>query len=245
MRPSDSNTALADYCKAVLSGRIRDRWIDSQIDRLLPVYRVIKEIRANLFLNWFSLRFPSTPILYIIRHPCAVVLSHLQVSWEVDEDIASFLAQDRLVADFLSDKLELIRAAKTFEEKVAVVWCVTNLVPLSQFQGVQLNVFFYEHLCTQIEEEIPRIFQAIRHVYRPSVFRSAALPSVTSRLFSPIMTGGSKIDGWQKALHAEQIRRVMAIVDAFGLSHYYDETPMPRANAWVTPPVQPSVACNA
>jgi hypothetical protein len=230
-RPADANAALAGYCERVLSGRIRNRWIDRQVERLLPRYRVIKEIRANLFLKWFSERFPATPILFIMRHPCAVVHSYLQLGWPIERDIASFLAQDTLVADFLSAKLDLIRGARSIEEQVAVAWCVTNLVPLSQFQGPELNLFFYERLCTQLEAEAPRLFQAIGRDYSQSVFKSAATPSTTARRSSAVITGGNRIDGWQKGLSAAQVRRIMGIVSAFGLDQYYDEDLLPRLDA--------------
>jgi hypothetical protein len=228
MRPSEAGTALASYCERVLSGRIRNRWIDRQVDCLLPQYRVIKEIRANLFLKWFSERFPATPILFIIRHPCAVVHSYLQLGWPIDQDIDSFLAQEQLIADFLSAKLDLIQGARTIEEQVAVAWCVTNLVPLTQFQGSQLNLFFYERLCTQLEAEAPRLFQAIGRSYDQSLFRAADTPSTTARRGSAVMTGGNRIDGWQQALSAAQVGRIMAIVAAFGLDRYYDDSPLPR-----------------
>jgi hypothetical protein len=44
-----------------------------------------------------------------------------------------------------------------------VIWCVTNLVPLSQFPPDELALFFYEDRCLQPEREIPSLFRALGH----------------------------------------------------------------------------------
>ncbi len=131
MRPDDDHPALEDFCRRVFTGDIRDPWIDRQVDRLFPRYRIIKEIRANLLLKWISNRFPEVPILFIIRHPCAVVASRMQLGWDTDADIAEFLAQPELVQDFLEDKRDLIESCQTPAEKHAVIWAISNLVPLA------------------------------------------------------------------------------------------------------------------
>jgi hypothetical protein len=110
MHPLARNDAWLTYCRKVVSGRIRHQWTDRHVDHMFPKYRVIKEVRASLFLKWFSHNFPCVPILFIIRHPCAVVLSRMQLSriedgWEPEPDINVFLAQQELVSEFLADKL--------------------------------------------------------------------------------------------------------------------------------------------
>ena len=220
-RPEQENLALQHYCEKIFRGRIRHPWIDREVDQLRPRYRLIKEIRANLFLRWINLHFPQLPLLFIIRHPCAVVQSRLQLNWATDSDIAPFLAQEDLREDFLKDKLMIIQQAKTAEEKHAVIWCISNLVPLRQFPPGSLQVVFYENLCVQPEIEIPAIFAAIGQPYDDSVFRYANRPSGTSRANSAVVTGKNRVDGWRQKLTPEQIKRILAIVDAFGLSDLY------------------------
>lgn len=227
MRPAEHDQDLMVYCHAVLSGKLRHRWIDREVSHIFPKYRVIKEIRANLFLKWFNNNYSNVPILFIIRHPCAVVLSNIQLSWPAGQDINSFLSQEKLIADFLRDKLDIIQAAETLEEKIAVIWCVTNMVPLRQFCDSELNIFFYEHLCTQPEIEIPRIFRTARQEYDESVFKSAGNPSTTTRLSSAVMTGSNRVTDWKRKLSPAQVDRILSIVRAFGLNCYYDESVMP------------------
>ena len=227
MKPGEKNNALRSYCQKVFTGEIRDRWIDQQVDLLFPKCRLIKEIRANLFLGWIQVNFPEIPILFIVRNPCAVVLSRMQLSWWTDEDIAPFLSQPKLIDDFLVDKLEVIRRATTIEEKHAIIWCVSNLVPIRQFRSRGLTVVFYEHLCVQPEVEVRRMFGTIDQVYDGSIFRSVIRPSATSRHTSAIVTGEDKVMRWKQVLSTEQIDNILRVVRDFGLDYIYGDSAAP------------------
>jgi hypothetical protein len=228
-RPSDSNEELRAYCHRVLTGAIRDKWIDCQVEHLFARYRVIKAIRANLFLKWMHDRFPEVKLLFIVRHPCAVVLSRLQLGWATDTDIQPFLAQRDLVEDCLASRMDMVERAETPEEKHAIIWCISNLVPLSQFGADDFNVVFYEHLCTQPEIEVPRIFRAVSLPYRDDVFRRVVRPSTTTVRTSAIVTGEDKVTRWKGAFSCEQIDSILSIVRGFGLDHIYGESTMPSA----------------
>src|SRR5690606_27560775 len=137
-RPYEKNPQLSAYCQQLFAGVVRHPWIDRELTNLRPSYRVIKEIRANLFLKWLHVNFPQVPLLLIVRHPCAVVLSRLQLRWATDGDIHACLGQEQLVTDFLRPYLALIEGAQTDEEKHAIIWCIHYLVPLQQFAAGEL-----------------------------------------------------------------------------------------------------------
>ena len=227
MNPSEQDDKLYLYSQKIFSGDIKDRWIDRQVENLFPKYRLVKEIRANLFLNWIHLRFPEIPLIFIIRHPCAVVASRLQLKWASDSDIEPFLAQPKLIEDFLKDKLDVIRQAKTVEEKHALIWCISNLIPLKQFERSELNVIFYENLVLQPEIEIPRIFRAINLDYTETVFKYVSRPSTTSIRSSAIVTGSDKVSHWKNELSPQQITNILAVVKAFDLDYIYGEAARP------------------
>jgi hypothetical protein len=173
MRPESDDEELQAYCHRVFSGRIRHRCIDQEVGCLLPRYRVIKEIRANLMLQWIRRRFPLVPVLFVIRHSCAVVLSRMELDWATDDDIAPMLAQPDLLDDFLAAKIDLIHGAATPEAKHAVVWCVNNLVPLTQFGPGELHTVFYEDLCLRPGEAVPAVCRVAGHsLPRRSIARS-------------------------------------------------------------------------
>lgn len=227
MRPESFDEELRNYCQVVFSGNIRHPWIDRQVTAIFPHYRLIKEIRANLFLKWIHNHFPQIPLLFVIRHPCAVVLSRLQLGWATDGDIEPFLTQEELVQDFLVDKMDVIRGARSPEEKHAVIWCVSNLVPLSQFAPGELPIVFYEHLCTRPEAEVERIFCTINQAYTSSVFDTMERPSTTATSASAVMHGDDRVTRWQRELSVRQIDDILSIVEAFGMSHLYSDSPLP------------------
>jgi hypothetical protein len=228
-RPFTENPSLYTYCDTVLHGRIRHPWIDREVATLRPEYRLIKEIRANLFLKWMQQKFPQTPLVFILRHPCAVVLSRLQLQWATDSDIDSFLCQPQLMEDFLSDKLEIATQIRSDAAKHAFIWCISNLVPLRQFKPGELPIVYYEHLVAQPDVGIPDLFAKIGIAeYQDSVYQAIQKPSATSKNHSAVVMGRSQLTQWQSKLSARQIDDVLAVVTAFGLETFYDESPHPR-----------------
>jgi hypothetical protein len=175
--------------------------------------------------------FPEVPLLFIVRHPCAVVLSRMQLGWATDTDIDPFLSQAKLFDDFLADKIETIRRAKTAEEKHAIIWCISNLVPITQFNSGELNLIFYEDLCIQPEVEIPKIFQAIKHQHQASVFEHINQPSTTTVRTSAVVTGEDKVARWKKELSPKQINNILSVVEDFRLDYIYGNTFTPLVAA--------------
>jgi hypothetical protein len=230
-RTADPAPDLYAYAETVLKGSVRHKWIDREIGRIFMEYRIIKEIRANLFLNWLHSRFPDVPLLFIVRHPCAVVLSRMEANWGAGEDLDALLSQTELIDDFLYDKMDIISSARTIEAKHAVLWAIQHLVPIRQFHAGQLNTIFYENLCLQPEVEIPRIFQIIRHKYRDSVFKYVEIPSRTITRTSAPMTGDNKVTRWKKKLSQTQIRDILSVIRNFDLDYIYGDSFAPLAEA--------------
>jgi hypothetical protein len=228
MRPDEKDEVLGAFCQRLFSGDIRDRWVDSYVEVLSPQYRIVKEIRANLMLKWIQNHFPQVRQLFIIRHPCAVVLSRMTLNWDTDRDIEPFLAQPKLVEDFLGEKMDVIKGALSPEEKHAVIWCVTNLIPLRQFQNGELNVLFYEHLCSQPYEEFTRLFQSLQIDYQDSLFNILKAPSTTAKLTSAVVVGEDTLSHWQSRLHSKQIDKILNVVEAFGLEQLYGDSVTPQ-----------------
>jgi hypothetical protein len=229
LRPGQDDPAMADFCTTVFTGRIRNWWMDQEVTHLRPQFRLVKEIRANLLLGWIARRFPEIPLLFIVRHPCAVVQSRLQLDWATDTDIASFLEQPALVEDYLADHLDLVRATRTDAGKHALIWCISNLVPLRQFAAGGLPVVFYEDLVDQPAVEVPRVFQALRQPYDASVFDSLVMPSASTRGRSSDVASAERTAGWRRRLTTAQVDEVLAIVEAFGLGHLYGASAVPLA----------------
>jgi hypothetical protein len=226
-RPTDSDPGLHAYAKRILQGDIRDRWIDRDVNRIFSQYRLVKEIRANLFLKWLSNQFPDVRLLLVVRHPCAVVLSRMEANWEAEADLKAFLSQAQLVNDFLGDKMAIIQNAHTNEERHAIVWCILHLVPSRQFQPGQLPVVFYEDLCLQPERAFGVVFGALDQQYHASVFNESDKPSRTTSRKSAVLTGENKVTKWTTKLTRTQIRDILSVVQAFDLDYLYGDSVTP------------------
>ena len=227
MRPGTENPEFYAFAQKVFTGKIHNSWVDRQNERIISKFRLVKEIRANLALKWLHDHFPEVPIIFIMRHPCAVVLSRMELGWATDHDIEPFFSQPQLVEDYLGPYLDLIRSAGNCEEKHAVIWSVSNLVPLKQFSSNKLKVVYYENLCTQPEIELPGIFEAIGHQHSDSLITNMDQPSQTTRRVSAVVTGTNKIENWKKKLNCSQIDNILRIVQAFGLDHLYGDSTLP------------------
>jgi hypothetical protein len=227
MRPGVENPEFRAFAHKVFTGEIRNRWIDRQNERIRSENRIIKEIRINLALKWLHDNFPEVPIILLMRHPCAVTASRMELKWATDCDMEPFLSQPDLVEDHLAPFMEIIKNAKTDEEKHAVIWSVSNLVPLEQFQPNEIKVVYYENLCTQPEIELPVIFASVRQSYRDTERNTVNRPSQTTRASSAVVEGTDKISAWQKKLSDKQIENILQIVKTFGLDHLYGDSLLP------------------
>ena len=231
LRPDEDHEAMQAYCQRLFSGDIRHPWIDREVEVLRPRMRLVKAIRANLLLGWIRNHFPEVPLVWVVRHPCAVVLSRMELGWDTDRDIAPFLEQPNLVSDFISERMRVIEGARTNEEKHAIVWCVHHAVPLRQLESSAYHLVFYEDLLRRPEFEVPRLFAALGQVPRPSIFERMARPSTTSSRDSAVIVGGDAMARWRNKLSSEQIARVLAVVRAFELDRLYGDELTPRLDA--------------
>lgn len=227
MRPGTQDERFRAFAETVFTGNIRNHWIDRQNERIISQFRLIKEIRANLALKWLHDHFSQVPIVFLMRHPCAVVLSRMELNWATDTDIEPFLSQADLVADFLGDHLDFIRNAKTREEKHAIIWSISTMIPLRQFKAGQLKIVHYEKLCTQPELELPSIFAFIGQEYHRSTFDAISRASQTTRETSPVVSGKDKISNWRNKLNPSQIDNILRVVARFGLDNLYSDSLMP------------------
>lgn len=224
MRPDTENQRFQSFAHKVFTGEIRNHWVDRQNQQIFPRVRLVKEVRANLALKWLHDHFPEVPIVLLIRHPCAVVSSRMDLGWATDLDIEPLLSQPELIEDHLWKYVDLIRSVKTTEEKHAIIWCVSYLVPLRHFHPGEVRIIYYEDLCTQPEQELPALFEFIGHAYTRPVMQMINQPSQTARAASAVVTGTDKIEGWEKKLNSLQIDRILSIVGAFGLDQLYGKS---------------------
>jgi hypothetical protein len=104
---SVKNNNYNNHLRYVISGKYKN--VRTNMHNRYGPYRgrVIKDICANLFIEKILQIFPQAPIVFIIRHPCAVVLSRLKKrNWSAPWGWHAYLFNDQrdLIEEFFGNK---------------------------------------------------------------------------------------------------------------------------------------------
>jgi hypothetical protein len=226
LRPEDNDPVRLKTARDVLSGQVRGRDVDRFNRRLVSSQRVIKDISSNLFLKWLHDHFPGMPIIFLMRHPCAVLHSQTSVGWQKNLDL--MLNQESLVRDYLDPYMAELRGMKyAFEQHIAM-WCIENYVPLRQFAPGDIHVTFYEQLCVRPKEELAAIMSFLGKRFDSRILAAAGVASLMAVGHSAIFRGRGLVDSWRSELTDAELSRAMSIVKMFGLDAIYSEDPMPN-----------------
>ncbi|MFN2166915.1 MAG: hypothetical protein ACK2U9_11730, partial [Anaerolineae bacterium] len=117
------------WWQAVLAGRQRSAWTDAVPTVWFANGYLVKVIRANLMLGYVHDRFQPR-LIYLVRHPCAVVQSRLALGWKAD--VRVLLEQEALVEDYLRPWIAWIENETDPAGAHALWWAVENLVAQSE-----------------------------------------------------------------------------------------------------------------
>lgn len=216
LRPRENYPEKKAFVERVLRGNVHNAWIDRENKNFLIWKYLIKSIRANLMLAWIDYNF-HCPIIYVIRHPCAVVLSRMKLNWEAHLDV--FLRQEELIEDYLYEFEPLIRKAQNPIQKHTIMWCVENLIPLIQLAQHDWILCTYEKLCNNTEEEIYRIFKKLG-IKRTKRINHAISSFYQTRKDNAIRIGRDPLNDWKKTLSKSEIKEILGIVNDFGINLY-------------------------
>lgn len=227
LRVNENNDKFLKPATSILTGNIRNDWIDKFNKRIFSQKRLIKDIRAQFILKWIKHNFPEIPIILLLRHPCAVANSRLKLGWNTHlEDI---LVQDDLMEDFLNpfkEKLENAKDKDLFDRHI-YMWCIQNYIPLKQFNEGEVLVIFYEDICINPETEIERIFSFIGEEISSKTIDKVKKPSALSQKDSAVVSGTDLVGSWRKNISNDQIERAFEILSIFGLQKIYDKSNFP------------------
>jgi hypothetical protein len=221
LRPDDTREEFLKPASLALTGALKSSWTDRFNRALVARRRLIKDIRANLLLGWMRANFPGMPIVLLLRHPCAVVVSRLALGWK--DNLSETMEQQDLVEDFLLPMETEIHAARDAFERHLILWCIDNYVPLRQFPPGEIHLTFYENLLINPEAELQSLFTFLGEDLDDRTCDRLDRPSPLSRKDAPIPS----VDGWRVRVDACQLQRVGEILALFGLDGVYGEGPMP------------------
>ena len=221
LRPDDRREQFLRPARLALTGGLRNCWSDRFNRRIVARRRLIKDIRANLLLGWMRANFPGMPIILLLRHPCAVVTSRLDLGWK--DNLSETMEQRELVEDFLLPMEAEIRAARDDFERHLFLWCIDNYVPLKQFGPQDVHLTFYENLLAQPEEELRDLFASLGESFDGRAYPRLGRPSPLSRKGAP----APSVKGWRTRVNGHQLERTIEILRLFGLDRLYGRGAMP------------------
>lgn len=221
--------------------------ISSSLDQLKPEKLthklfgdklIVKFVRLNRLLPWVAVRFQLRKIIFIIRHPCAVVASRFKPGIELPNNLSTninpsyptledIINEASVVKGLDNHLLDRLKKIKTPEEILAASWCLDNYIPLSYTTPYPWIVTTYEKLIKEGEKEINRLFNEIGEKNVPhSAFRHLKTASkVTHKNEQKIVTKpDEQLSKWKKSLSEKQTENILNIVSAFGLDFYTEKT---------------------
>ena len=235
LRPEDDDPRYLDVARRIFSGRIRNAYADAYNRCVVAHRRLVKDTRLQLALGWVRRHFDGMPMIYLMRPPCAVVNSRIQLGR--DSDLRrQLLAQPQLMADHLEPFRNAMEEAADDFERHVFIWCAENYVPMRQLRAGDAHVVFYEHVCTDPEGQLRALWSYLGTPFDERALALVGKPSVQARKYhaggtSAIVTGASLVDAWRKHVSPERLRRAIDILHMFGLDAIYGEDAMPLPGA--------------
>ena len=225
--PESKNPDFVKRFQNLFSGKLKHQKLDLDNRVFRAGGRVVKFIRANLLLPWINNQFPEIPIVFILRHPCAVVSSRINRGWTI-ESFNGYLDNNPLKNQYLKQHMDIIENADSAVERQACNWCIENLIPLKAMEDENWIVTTYEDLVFSFEEEIKRIIKYIN----PTIpikedqivnYRSFQTPN-KSKTLDPL----ELLNIWKSRLSKMQIKNILDIVKQFSLDYVYDDNPFSK-----------------
>ena len=229
-----------EYLRKAFTGEIFSHlspyWFNprSMMHRLFSNKLIVKSVRLNRLLPWVVNRFTFRGIIFIIRHPCAVIASQCKTGFYGYHatnppyinipPCLDMILQEASRIDGLEKKiLDRLKAIKTLEEVLAAAWCLDNYNPLSSTKPYPWITVIYEKIIMQEKKEIHRIMRKIGIQKIPtSVIRYSKVPSMLTLEKERKMVKKAEIQlgKWKTFLTEKQIERILKVVSAFGFDFY-------------------------
>lgn len=188
---------------------------------------IVKCIWSNLMLDWMVRQFECR-LVFLIRHPGAVIESELRNRWDATFALDRFRSDRRFqqltrgrFQDFLNQKLSPI-------EGLAVRWLIENQWVVEQAPSIGAEVVFYEHLKSSPAVTWARVARAlgVHHVPDETILAKPSQQSAPQRSAAVASAKGSP--HWSTSLTQDQKARIQSILDRGKFHLYSMEAGAPR-----------------
>ncbi|MCS3662059.1 sulfotransferase [Salinibacter ruber] len=235
VRPGETAPRKRAYIDGILSGRaLRKEMISFQHFRIRHLWDfrrfLVKCVRANCLLPWLSTWAPGS-ILYLVRHPCAVVASQLR-----HPDFGPLVTAENVAfpeaVGRKHPELQAIRnSIETKEEALALEWAVQNRIAL-QGRASYSAVVSYEHLVRAPEKTFREALSGLG-VENPGDVDLAAVArreSSTVQEDRSAATDEQDLARWHRELEDSTINTILGLVQRCGIRGFTTD-PVPSLEA--------------
>jgi len=226
LQADNDDPTWRQFWASVLEGRLRNYWTNYAQIAWFPDRFLIKTIRANLMLGYLYDQF-CPQIVYLTRHPCAVVYSRLRkvmVPWHAD--VSDILSQELLVEDYLRPWVGMIEQEHDLLGAHAV-WCaVENMVSQRELATRHHYALSYEALSLNPKGELERLFAYLGIDAPCPRAERLAHPSRMTTPGTFVPTAMARLSEWQNGLDATERRRILDWAHRLGVCTY-DEQILP------------------
>jgi len=219
-----------EYFNQVFRGEFLSReMIDHRSKINLQGNRIlVKFCRANMLLPWLSDNF-NVNVIFIVRHPCAVVSSQLNHPNfnRVFDEVDIFSLQESKHMDIFNELKHIRKNVKSKIEMLSHQWALQNLVPLAdQYNNDKWITLSYENLLLNPVEEAARLQKFTGLEIKNSLMDHLKIPSSSTQGKMARMDRKTQIRVWKDRLSNEEIRQILNIVDSYGIKGF-DESEVP------------------
>lgn len=203
---------------------------------LLSKKLIVKSIRLNRMIPWIYDNFPLRKILFITRHPCAVIASQLKTGWcgyhsEFSPEINIIPTKKDIINEVIEmfeinqSLLNKIKNIDSQEEILAVAWCLDNYHLINYKKSIPFLKISYEKLYSNYNTEIKNIFNQIGEKTPKNAFKHSRIPTlVTTKEDSKLLLNITQnLSKWKNQLSVKQINRILKIVNDFGFNFVSDD----------------------
>jgi hypothetical protein len=234
LRPDTEDPALRTRLLEIIEGRFSNEFADHYNANVETDKTLIKEIRIDLALGWIHRQFPDIPLVYILRHPGAVITSQMRMNWGDGRGLLkNMLRQPELMTDYLEPFTEILQPTDDEFTNRLLVWCAKIYTLLKQFRPNEMYWVCYETLWANTDVELEGLFSTLGIPYdREGVLELAGRPSATTwSTDQPPEEAIKQLDKWQKSLTEQPFELMMDTLEIFGLHKIYGRSSMPETDA--------------
>jgi hypothetical protein len=227
--------AMKQYLEKVFTGRIISSkpntgyilTINKAMERLKADKLIVKFVRANRLLPWFTQVFSLRAVFLLIRNPYATIASQLRTGYT-----GYFLPKGHLpdkntiISDaeaiHLNERIMRgLRSIDREEELLAAIWALDHFIPLTSSPPQPWITLNYETLVTNPGPEIDRIFEHVgESEYACKAIHRFKNPSMTTSRedVEPTININAQLNQWKKLLSGKQIARIQKVLSWFDVT---------------------------